>query len=226
MLCRMPLLILLVSTSILMGDEPAYRLDRGDRAGIPKELAAELQPLMAETPLILRDHQMQVLAEVWIRKVLPVDATPNQVKNGLTYEEIPEGTLLGAIRFPNDAQDYRKQRVPAGVYTLRLAQQPQVGDHDGTAPFRTFALVLRAKDDRRPDVLDIEKMHQMSARVTEGHPSPWMFFPPGKDAGPEPRLLDKGKGHWVLFWKQEVKAGDLSASLGFGLTLIGVSASR
>ena len=70
--------------------------------------------------------------------------------------------------------------------------------------------------DERPAV--IEHMRKLSARVPEGHPSPWLLFPGGKDAAAAPKLLDKGKGHWVLFWKQDVTVSDKTTTLGFGLT--------
>jgi hypothetical protein len=192
----------------------------------PTEVAENVRAVLGETCLQVLDEQGRLHAEVWLRKQLPADATEAQIKNGLTYEEVPETTLLGAVRFPADATDYRKQRVPAGVYTLRLAHQPQVGDHAGTAPYTTFALALRARDDRSPDPLEVEQMRKLSARVPENHPSPWLLFPGGKDVAAAPKLLDKGKGHWVLFYKQDVTANDKTTTLGIGLTLVGVSASR
>ena len=71
---------------------------------------------------------------IWFRAEIPVKATEEQIKNGLTYHEIPEGTLVGALEFPTKFTDFRKQELPAGVYTLRFAVQPDIGDHTGTAP--------------------------------------------------------------------------------------------
>ncbi len=219
-------LVLLLVIPLVLAAESAYRLDVVEKTPAPKEVAPAIRALLTESALRLRDAEGQLLAEVWLRKQVPAEATDAQIGNGLTYEEIPETTLLGVVHFPGDVVDYRKQRVPAGVYTLRLAVQPQVGDHDGTAPYPNFALVSRTATDRAPDLLAIEQLRKRSAEVTEGHPSPWLLFPGGKDAGPTVKLLDKGKGHWVLFWKQDVQVGRKSASLGFGLTLIGVSAAR
>jgi len=223
--CRLAVLFLAVAV-VAWAAEPAYRLDVAEKTAAPKEVADAVRAVLAESALQLRDGADQLVAEVWLRKELPGDATDAQVKNGLTYDEVPETTLLGVVRFAGDATDYRKQRVPAGVYTLRLAHQPQVGDHADTAPYNTFALAVNAADDRSPEPVEVEKMRQASAKVTEGHPSPWMLFPGGKDVGPAAKLLDKGKGHWVVYWKQAVKVGDKPATLGFGLTLVGVSASK
>ena len=38
---------------------------------------------------------------LWMRDTLPTAATAEQIKNGLTYREIPEGTLVGVVRFDN-----------------------------------------------------------------------------------------------------------------------------
>ena len=55
---------------------------------------------------------------LWLRKELPAEATPEQVKNGLTYREVPKTTLIGAIELPQKWIDFRKQEIPKGVYTL------------------------------------------------------------------------------------------------------------
>jgi hypothetical protein len=206
--------------------EPTYALKVAEQTPPPEEVSAALRAVLSDTCLDLVDGEGPTLAEVWLRKQVPGDATEAQVKNGLTYEEVPESTLLAVVRFPAGATDYRKQRIPAGVYTLRLAHQPQVGDHAGTAPYTTFALALRAQDDTTPDLMEVEKMRKLSAKVPENHPSPWLLFPGGKDVAATPKLLDKGKGHWVLFWKQDVTVNDRNTSLGFGLTLVGISAAR
>ena len=48
----------------------------------------------------LLDAKDSVLAEVWFCKTINAKATDNQITNGLTYREIPESTVFGAIRFP------------------------------------------------------------------------------------------------------------------------------
>ena len=45
--------------------------------------------------------------------------------------------------------------LPAGVYTLRFAIQPDIGDHTGTAPHPEFCLLCPADEDKT--VEDIEK---------------------------------------------------------------------
>jgi hypothetical protein len=144
--------------------------------------------------------------------------------NGLTYHEIPETTVLGALRLPKAYTDYRKQKLAAGVYTLRLAFQPMNGDHMGTAPFSEFVLASPAADDKKPDLMEPKSLHEMSAKSTENHPAVFLLFP-GKGAAAEPKFVDKGEGHWALLYLQDLKVGDKKVSIPIALTLVGASSA-
>src|SRR6202011_5762709 len=99
-----------------------------------------------------------MICEVWFRKELPVKATAEQLKNGLTYREVEESTVFGTIRYEQEASDYRKQKIKPGVYTMRLGFQPMDGDHMGTAPYGEFCLLVAAKADEKPDVMDAKEL--------------------------------------------------------------------
>src|SRR5204863_5251874 len=86
----------------------------------PDALAEPVRKLLDEQALVVRDGDAEVMT-VWFRTEIPAKATEEQVKNGITYREIPEGELVGAIRFPAKFTDYRKHALAAGVYTLRFA---------------------------------------------------------------------------------------------------------
>src|SRR3954453_19499784 len=90
---------------------------------------------------------------------------------GLTYAEAPLSTIIGAVRVPKLYIDYRKQKVKEGTYTLRLAAQPPTGEHMGTAPHTTFCLLCPASEDKGPGLLEANKLHDLSAKVTMDHPS-------------------------------------------------------
>ena len=89
-------------------------------------------------------------------------------KNGLTYREIPEGTLVGAIEFPAKFTDFRKQELAAGVYTLRFAVQPDIGDHTGTAPHPEFCLICAAEDDRSAEEIEKKKLIELVEQGERG----------------------------------------------------------
>src|SRR5205807_6737297 len=97
--------------------------------------------LLTDRSIQLLDQKGTPLCELWFRKEVPAKATPEQIKNGLTYRELDETTLLGAIRIDQLMTDYRKQKIKPGVYTLRLGFQPMDGDHMGTAPYNELGLV-------------------------------------------------------------------------------------
>lgn len=193
-------------------------------AAPPKALSAEMSKLFSSQCVQLQDAKGDTILEVWFRKEVPAKATEAQVKNGLTYKEVPISTVLAAIRVPKTFTDYRKQVVKAGTYTLRLAQQPQDGDHMGTAPFAEFVLVSPAADDKKPGVIEAKDLNELSAKTTGSHPSVMLVFP-GTGAAKEPKLAKKYGGHWVILVELPAVAGKTKAKLQFGLTVVGVSVS-
>src|SRR5262245_45001558 len=193
----------------------------------PEGLAPAIVKLLERRCVRLKDGKDNVIAELWLRATVPVEATDEQIANGLTYAEVPATTVLGAIRLPETLTDYRKQKVPAGVYTMRLATQPATGDHADTAPYREFVLLCAAADDRKADRMEGKGLVEMSTKINEDHPSVLVLFPATKDAVAEPKLVDKGKGHRVLFARLgAASAKGKKAVLPLGLTLVGVSAAR
>jgi hypothetical protein len=203
---------------------PAYSIKIVKDSAPPKELREPIRKLLDTRCVQLLDGKGTTLIELWFRKELPVKATEAQVKNGLTYREVPPSSVIGAMRVARPTIDYRKQKINAGVYTLRLAVQPMDGDHMGTAPYNEFCLICPAADDKKPDLMEAKQLHELSGKSTESHPGVFLLFP-GKEARAEPKLLDKGEGHWVLFLQLDARAGDLKARFDLGLTLIGVSSS-
>lgn len=194
----------------------------------PQELAEPIRSLMSDQAVQLLDSKGTVLCAVWFRKSLPVKATAEQLKNGLAYHDLEESTVLGAIRFDQPSSDYRKHKVKPGVYTLRLGSQPMDGDHMGTAPYPEFCLVLSAKEDVKPDVLETKQLQEMSAKAMgSSHPGVFLLFPNEKPL-PIPQLVEKENNQWVLLASEPVSAPGQkgAASLGVGLTLIGHSTAE
>ncbi len=194
-------------------------------APAPKEVEGAIRKLLGNRCVQLFDAKDALVAEVWLRKEVPVKATEEQVKNGLTYREVPSSTVLGAVRVPHELHDYRKERLAAGTYTLRLAVQPMTGDHAGTAPYTDFGLLSPAAADRKAGLMDAKALQEMSAKSTGDHPAVLLLFP-GKGAAAEPALASRPGGHWVLLARLDALAGTRKAKLEIGLVLIGASASR
>ena len=192
-----------------------------EKVEAPAKLAEPIRKLLDEQALVVRNGD-EVVMRIWFRTEIPVKATAEQIKNGLTYREIPEGTLVGAIEFPAKFTDFRKQELAAGVYTLRFALQPDIGDHTDTAPHPDFCLLCPAGEDKSEEEIEKKKLIELSSKVNEGrHPAVLLLWPNhGKDVGV--RILDKGNGVLVATIKRAVVAGDSKTTLGFAVTVAGV----
>jgi hypothetical protein len=158
---------------------------------------------------------------VWFRTEIPVQATAAQFKRGLTYRQIPEGTLVGAVEFPKPFVDYRKQRLPAGTYTLRFALQPDTGDHTDTSPHPEFCLLSPAAEDTSAQPMEVKRLIELSSKVNEGrHPAVFLLWPSNEPASGV-QVLDKGNGVRVAAVRRTVVSGGRKAHLGFAVTVAG-----
>lgn len=132
---------------------------------------------------------------------------------GASWAEVPEGTLVGAVKLGADVRDIRGRMMKAGVYTLRYAVQPKTDDHFGVSPFRNFLLLSPAAVDKDPAATDHKGTIELSKQTLGGdHPAVWSIDPPaGKDAPLSVYTTDLG--HKSLI----VEVGTLK----FGIVLIG-----
>lgn len=187
----------------------------------PKELQDAVRKVLKDKSVQVLDAKGAVIYEFWFRRDVPVKATAAQIQNSLTYQEVPETTLLGAVKFDQPITDYRKQKIKAGVYTLRFAVQPMNGDHMGTAPYSEFVLLVPADKDKTPDPLaDAKSLYELSEEASgKSHPAIMLLVPSGKPpATPE---VTKMGTDWVLKLKEDAAADGKKAILGLGLTVIG-----
>jgi len=192
-----------------------------EKVEVPERLAEPIRKLLDEQALVVRDGETVVMS-IWFQREIPVKATEEQIKNGLTYQEIPEGTLVGALEFPEKFTDFRKQELPAGVYTLRFAVQPDIGDHTGTAPHPEFCLICAAGDDRSVEEIEKKRLIEISSKVNEGrHPAVLLLWP-NHTKDDVAKILDKGEGVIVATIKRRAAAGPMKAMLGFAVTVAGV----
>ena len=116
--------------------------------------------------IILPDNTV----DVWLRASVPTGRNSEQ---GIVYDKLTESTLLGVIAFGKDSKDYKGQRLPAGMYTMRYEVQPNNGDHLGTAPTRDFVLLMPVAADTDPSaVLNFDQMVALSKRASgTNHPA-------------------------------------------------------
>src|ERR1700678_4028002 len=105
------LALLLAALPLQAADNP-YSIKVIDKSEPPKEVQEPIRKLLSERSVQLLDAKGGLLAEVWFCKTIEAKATDNQIMNGLTYREIPETTVFGAIKFPKQTTDYRKNKIP------------------------------------------------------------------------------------------------------------------
>ncbi|MGA2136404.1 MAG: hypothetical protein ABSH50_29285 [Bryobacteraceae bacterium] len=147
-----------------------------------------------------------VYCEVWFRAQIRSGA--KSTDDAITLS-IPQGTLLGVIRFPAKVQDRRGQNIQPGTYTLRYSQYPVNGDHQGVAPQRDFALMAPAGDDKDANAAPaFDALVAMSAKAS-GTPHPAVLSMWGGSADKYPNFSKQNDNDWVL----DIKIGDLGLSI-------------
>jgi hypothetical protein len=145
--------------------------------------------------------------EIWFRKAVSVGAQP--ADNAIVFG-IPQGTLLGVIRFPEKAEDRRGQQLNAGLYTLRYSDYPVDGAHQGVAPQRDFALLSPLAVDTDPNAVpSFDALVQMSTKASNS-PHPAVLSLETPSATTFPALTKEGDNpDWVL----SVQIGDLKIAI-------------
>ena len=145
--------------------------------------------------------------EIWFRSTAP--SGPKTSEEGVTLPAVPQGALLGVLRFPGRGSDRRGQAIKAGVYTLRYSLQPVNGDHQGVAPQRDFLVMTPVADDAKPDaVSNLDDLMKMS-RKASGTPHPAVLSMSSSSNATVPELKKEGDSDWVL----HAKIGDLAVAV-------------
>jgi hypothetical protein len=153
----------------------------------------------------------------WWVKDLAASAGATAPKPIAGWTDVPEGTLVGAVKIDKDFRDIRGRVIKAGTYTLRYGIQPSNGDHLGTSPFRDFLLLSPVAQDTDPaphghdGTVDLSKL-----TIGGSHPAVLSLDPP-LAADPPLAIHTTDLGHKALVMEVPAAGG----TLRFGLVLIG-----
>jgi len=110
--------------------------------------------------------------EIWFRNSIPTGAKP--ADDSIVFP-IPQGTLVGILRFPSEGSDRRGQTIKAGIYTMRYSDFPVDGSHQGVAPQRDFLLLTPIANDPDPSATPgFDQLVKMSTKAS-GTPHPAVF---------------------------------------------------
>ena len=179
----------------------------------PKELAAPIQAALSQTGIRVTGPSGPV-CDLWLGKAVPGKANAPQAL-GVTFPQLAQGTLVGAIRLPNSVKDYRKQLIKAGVYTLRYALLPDNGNHLGVAPQRDFVLASPAAADLEPAALTFDQTVALSRKATgSNHPSVWSLAPPEDHPKSLPSVFHLDDGDlWLVEFSVPLAGSPVPAAL-------------
>jgi hypothetical protein len=131
------------------------------------------------------------------------------------------GTLMGAARYKNRGGDFRNQEIPAGVYTIRYAQQPEDGNHIGTSDTRDFLLLIPAAADRTAAKMPEPMLFQASAKAAgTTHPTMLSLLRAGEGEAPAVEH-DAERDLVSVRVKGQAKAGDKTMPLPVMIVVVG-----
>jgi len=178
----------------------------GPAGAPPTDLAPAFAAALQQQGVKILGAGDSIYCEVWFRKQLA--SGPKSTDDAVTLS-IPQGALLGVIRFAGLAQDRRGQALKAGTYTLRYSQYPVNGDHQGVAPQRDFALLVRASDDSDLSATPgFDALVALSTKAS-GTPHPAVLSIWNSSSDKFPNFSKQGDHDWVL----DVKVGDVPISI-------------
>jgi hypothetical protein len=193
--------LLWISASLALAQ---YKMDVASAP--PTDLAAAFASAVRPQGVKILGADGSVYCEVWFRTKL--QAGPKSTDDSVTLS-VSQGALIGVVRFAGPAQDRRGQSLRAGTYTLRYSQYPVNGDHQGVAPQRDFAVLVRAGDDADPNATpSFDALVALSTKASgTPHPAVLSIWSSASDKFP---ALSKQNDHdWVL----DVKVGDVPISI-------------
>jgi hypothetical protein len=212
--------VLLVTLAVAASSADKYKVAEL-KEDAPKELAAQVRGVLAKNGYRVSGPDGKTVCDVWLVAELRI-ADGFQEQLDLKYP-IEPGTLVGAIRFPGDTMDYRKQQIKAGAYTLRYGHQPQDGNHLGTAQFRDFVILGPADGDKSPAAISQDDATELSTKVTKKtHPAILSLLPPQSGRKQLPGMAhDDTLNLEVLVAKTAGKAGKTTKDIQIELVTVG-----
>jgi hypothetical protein len=176
---------LLFSSAVLGTDLQVKKLDSAP----PGEVSESIRGALEAT-----GHQVtagdQAHSEFWLVRELPLDPTlaPGL---GVTFPQIPRSALIGVVRLNQPWTDYKVQRIPAGLYTMRWEIRPDDGNHMGVSYYRDFVKLVPVASDTDVDArYPYDNLMDLSNQASgTHHPASMAAFPVWEEVD-EPRVMN------------------------------------
>ena len=214
----------LVTTTVRAAD---HKVEPITEAPPASELAPAVAPLLGGPAFRVVRGESRVVCEVWLCKQWTIKGDLPKTGGDVIYPLQP-GQLIGVVRYPRKASDFRDQDIAPGLYTLRYGQQPVDGAHVGTSPTRDFLLLLKASDDQDVAALDYKGLTKKSADAAgSNHPLLLsMQRLPESSATVAPPSIRHQEEHdwWIVRTEGQLKEGEKSRKLPVEVVFVGKAA--
>lgn len=184
---------------------------------VPPEISAPVRALLNLASISVT-VPAGPLCEIWLRASIPAAAQPATAL-GVTYGQLVDGSIMGAIHFDSAVKDFRNQTVQPGTYVLRYALQPVDGNHQGVSDYRDFLLLTPAAADTAAANFADNDLYILSRKASgAGHPSVWSLVPANSAPTSLPGIAhDASDDFWVLYMKAAVGTSPTT----LGLVIVG-----
>jgi hypothetical protein len=203
---------------ILLAARPEEFAAEALKEGAPAEAAEAVRKELAPAGYrVLRGGKPFV--DFWFRATAPTaEVRPGL---GILYGALKSGALVGVARFHAGASDFKAQKFPAGVYTMRYAVQPEDGDHQGVTESRDFLLLCAAAGDPSAEAMELKELNKLSAKVN-GKKHPAVLYLVSGQGGTLPRVVKDDAAERAVFECEVPTAG--GKPLRFSIVVVGKAA--
>ncbi len=200
-----------------------YKVEKIETAAPADELSPEIAATLQPAGFKFVKGESRTVCEIWLCTQWPVAAAAKT--GGDVIYPLTPGQLIGVVRYPRKAADFRGQDIAAGLYTLRYGQQPVDGAHVGTSPTRDFLVALPAAKDKSPTAIDYKALVAGGKETSgSGHPAILSLQRPG-EATDALAVREDAEHEWTIVrFTGQTKAGSEVTDLAVEAVLVGVAA--
>jgi hypothetical protein len=200
-----------------------YKAVRLEKEPPKEELAPAIAESLQPTGIAFMRGENRTVCELWLCKKW--DVQPDFKPTLQLLYPFREGELVGVIRYPRKANDFRDQEIASGLYTLRYALQPVDGNHVGTSPTRDFFLLLPAEVDKTTEPIDAEDVIAHSTEASQtSHPALLALQAVQEDVSELPAVRhDEPRDWWILQLAGNSGADGKSGDVRVDIVVVGIA---
>src|SRR5215471_15221771 len=203
--CLAFVVLLFLSSSLVVAQTP-YTMEPTDApAELPKALSALLNSKGVRL-LQAKNGAPTIVCEVWWAK--SIESHTSTSKTSTPYEGLATGALVGVLRFVEEGEDSRDQKMQAGFYTLRYAKVEADPEHSDNGAPQDAVLASPLWADKHPEqVLKLDELLRVSRLSAKTKKPVVINLMPVNPAYTEmPALITDDQGDCMVQVKIQLKA--------------------